>query len=219
MPTNSIDQSSAEQTFEQFKSAQTARDETLANIELSKATLAESKAQRDQAEIAVKVAEAKADSAEADRRQTAAMLDYTKIKAPFDGVVTHRNVDAGWLVQIPSGAMPAAPLFVVTRTDTVRVFLDVPEADAAQVRDGMAAQVRIAALQDQEFNGQVTRSSYTLDTQSRTLHAEIDLPNPKGLLRPGLYAVIKMMIERPGAADVAPLRPANARRSAGRDVR
>ena len=151
MPTNSIDQSSAEQTFEQFKSAQTAHDETLANIELSKATLAESKAQRDQAESAVKVAEAKADSAEADRRQTAAMLDYTKIKSPFDGVVTQRNVDAGWLVQIPSGAVPAAPLFVVTRTDTVRIFLDIPEADAAQVRDGMAAQVRIAALQDQEF--------------------------------------------------------------------
>ena len=199
LPSNSIDRSSAEQIFQQLKSAETGRDETLASIEVSKATLVESKAQRDQAESAVKVAEAKADSAEADRRQTAALLDYTKIKAPFDGVVTRRNVDAGWLVQTPSGATPAAPLFVVTRTDTVRVFLDAPEADAAQVRDGMAAQVRVAALQDQEFSGRVTRSSYALDNQSRTLHAEIDLPNPQGLLRPGLYATIKLTVERPGA--------------------
>ena len=83
------------------------------------------------------MAEAKADSAEADRKQTAALLGYTKIKAPFDGVITRRNVDAGWLVQVPAGSAPAAPLFVETRMDTVRVFMDVPEADAAQVADGM----------------------------------------------------------------------------------
>ena len=145
------------------------------------------------------MAEAKADSAEADRKQTAALLDYTKIKAPFDGVVTRRNVDIGWLVQAPTGAAPAAPLFVEDRTDTVRVFLDVPEADAAQVADGMPARVRVQALQEQEFSGRVTRSSYVLDNQARTLHAEIDLPNSDGRLRPGLYAVARLTVERPGA--------------------
>ncbi len=199
LPSAAVDQSSAEQTFQQFKSAETARDETRANIELSKATLGESKAQRDQAASAVKVAEAKADSAEADRRETAAMLDYTKIKAPFDGVVTRRNVDAGWLVQVPTGGAPGAPLFVEARMDIVRVFMDVPEADAAQVRDGMPAQVRVQALQDQEFSGRVARSSFVLDNQARTLHTEIDLPNADGRLRPGLYAIARLTIERPGA--------------------
>ncbi len=199
LPSGSIDRSSAEQTFQQFKSAEAARDETRASIELSKATLGESKAQRDQAVSAVKVAEAKADSAEADRKQTAALVDYTKIKAPFDGVVTRRNVDAGWLVQAPTGAAPGAPLFVVAEMDTVRVFMDVPEADAAQVADGMPARVRVQALQDQEFSGKVARSSYALDNQARTLHAEIDLPNPDGRLRPGLYAVARLTVERPGA--------------------
>ncbi len=199
LPTAAVDQSSAEQTFQQFKSAEAARDENRASIELSKATLGESKAQRDQAVSAIKVAEAKADSAEADRKQTAAMLEYTKIKAPFDGVITRRNVDAGWLVQVPAGAAPGAPLFVETRMDTVRVFMDVPEADAAQVTNGMAAQVRVQALQDQEVSGRVTRSSYVLDNQARTLHTEIDLPNADGRLRPGQYAVARLTIERPGA--------------------
>ena len=199
LPSASIDQSSAEQTFQQFKSAEAARDETRASIELSKATLGESKAQRDQAASAVTVAQAKADSAEADRKQTAALLDYTKIKAPFDGVVTRRTVDAGWLVQAPTGATPGAPLFVEARTDVVRVFVDVPEADAAQVADGMSAQVRVQSLQDQEFSGRVARSSFALDNQARTLHTEIDLPNADGRLRPGQYAVARLTVERPGA--------------------
>ena len=196
---SAIDESSAEQTFQQLKSAESARDESHASVELARATLAESQAQRDQAETAVKVAEAEADSAEADRKQTAALLGYTKIKAPFDGVVTRRNVDTGWLVQAPAGSAPPAPLFVLARTDVVRVFLDVPEADAAQVHDGMEAHVRVQALQDQEFTGQVTRSSFVLDNQARTLHTEIDLPNADGRLRPGLYAVARLTVERAGA--------------------
>lgn len=59
--------------------------------------------------------------------------------------------------------------------------------------------MRVQSLQDQEFSGRVTRSSYALDDQARTLHAEIDLPNPDGRLRPGLYAVARLTVERPGA--------------------
>jgi len=199
LPSNSIDQSTAEQTFQQFKSAESALNESRASVDLAKATLAESQAQRDQALTAVPVAEATAQSAEADRKQTAAMLEYTHITAPFDGVVTRRGVDTGWLVQAPAGSAPGAPLFTVARTDVVRVFLDVPEADAAQVRDGMAAAVRVQSLQEQEFAGTVTRSSYVLDDQARTLHTEIDLPNPDGRLRPGQYAVARLTVERPGA--------------------
>ena len=196
---NAVDRSSAEQTFQQYQSAESALRESRANVELARATLAESDAQRDQAQTAVPVAEAKAESAEADRKQTAAMVGYTKITAPFDGVVTRRGVDPGWLVQAPTGSAPGAPLFTVARTDVVRVFLDVPEADAAQIRDGMTATVRVQSLQDQEFVGKVARSSYVLDDQARTLHTEIDLPNPDGRLRPGQYAVARLTVERSGA--------------------
>ena len=62
----------------------------------------------------------------------------------------------------------------------------------------MPAQVRVQALQEQEFSGRVARSSYVLDNQARTLHTEIDLPNADGRLRPGLYAVARLTVERPG---------------------
>jgi multidrug efflux pump subunit AcrA (membrane-fusion protein) len=197
IPTGSAAQSSLDETLDAFKSAESARAENRANIQLATAAVAESKAQRDRSAAGVQVAEARARAADADRRHTAALLDYTTIRAPFDGVVSKRTAEVGQLVQPPAAA-GAAPLFVVTRTDPVRIFVEVPEADAPLVADGTPAVVRVQALQDQRFEGRVTRTSWVLDTQSRTLRAQIDLPNPDGRLRPGLYATARITVERPG---------------------
>jgi multidrug efflux pump subunit AcrA (membrane-fusion protein) len=198
LPTGGATQSDMDATTDSFKSAEAARDENRANIQLATAAVDASKAQRDQAAASVKVAQARTRAADADRRHTLAMLDYTQVRAPFDGVVTRRAVDVGHLVQPPSTA-GTAPLFVVTRTDPVRIFVEVPEADAALVKDGTPAVVRVQALQEQEFAGRVTRSSFVLDAQSRTLRAQIDLPNADGRLRPGMYATARLTVERPGA--------------------
>jgi multidrug efflux pump subunit AcrA (membrane-fusion protein) len=198
-----LDQATHDSTFDQYKSAEAARGETKANVELTKAARAESAAQLDQAASAIKVAEAQLQSAEADRQRTAAMLTYTEIRAPFDGVVTKRNVDTGHLVQSSgsggSGTSGGVPLFVVVRTDPLRVFVDVPEAVAGLVKDGMSARVRVQALQEQEFEGKVTRTSWALDNRTRTLRAQIDLPNKDGVLRPGMYASAVVTVERPAA--------------------
>ncbi len=197
VPSGSATQSTFEETADAFKSAEAARAENRANIQFATAAVAESKAQRDRAEAGVEVAEARARAADADRRHTAAMLDYTTIRAPFDGVVSKRNAEVGQLVQPPAGA-GAAPLFVVTRTDPVRIFVEVPEADAPLVADGTPAVVRVQALQDRQFEGRVARTSWVVDNQSRTLRTQIDLPNPEGRLRPGLYATAQITVERPG---------------------
>jgi HlyD family secretion protein len=197
IPTGSAAQSNLEETADTFKSAEAAREENRAAILLAGAAVAESKAQRDRAAAGVKVAEARTRAADADRGHTVAMLEYTTIHAPFDGVVSKRNTDVGQLVQPPSGA-GAVPLFVVTRTDPVRIFVEVPEADAPLVTDGTPAVVRVQALQDRQFEGRVTRSSWVVDTQSRTLRVQIDLPNRDGRLRPGLYASAEITVERPG---------------------
>src|SRR5262249_44652177 len=76
--------------------------------------------------------------------------------------------------------------------------VEVPEADAPLVADGTPAVVRVQALQDSKFEGRVARTSWVLDSQSRTLRAQIDLPNPDGRLRPGLYATATITVERPG---------------------
>ena len=95
-----------------------------------------------------------------------------------------------------SGA--AAPIYVVDRTDIVRIFVDIPEQDANYVRIGTKAAVRAKAYRDHLIQASVTRTSWALNVKSRTLRAEIDLPNPGSQLLPGMYAYAKVIIERPG---------------------
>ena len=87
---------------------------------------------------------------------------------------------------------------MVDRTDIVRIFVDIPEQDANYVHIGTKATVLAKAYRDQPIPGTVTRTSWALNMKSRTLRAEIDLPNPGSQLLPGMYAYAKVIIERPG---------------------
>ncbi len=89
-----------------------------------------------------------------------------------------------------------APIYIVARTDLVRIYVDVPEIDANHVSAGTEARVRIQALDNTEIPGNVTRTSWALNVQSRTLRAEIDLPNPDAKLLPGMYAYAMVLIKR-----------------------
>ncbi len=95
-----------------------------------------------------------------------------------------------------SGA--AAPIYVVDRTDVVRIFVDIPEQDANYVHIGSRASVLVQAYRDEPIEGTVTRTSWALNIKSRTLRAEIDLPNTGSQLLPGMYAYAEVVIERPG---------------------
>ena len=87
---------------------------------------------------------------------------------------------------------------MVDRTDIVRIFVDIPEQDANYVHIGTKATVLAKGYRDQPIPGSVTRTSWALNVKSRTLRAEIDLPNPNSQLLPGMYAYAKVIIERPG---------------------
>ena len=200
LPSRSVTQQSVDEVYDQMKSSEAALDESRASIRLATAARDESAALRDQAESSVKVAEAKVQVAEADRSHSAAILGYAEVRAPFDGVVTSRQLDTGRYVQPPNDASSGGlPLFVVVRTDPVRVFVDVPETAAAQVQCGTRARIRVQALQEQELEGRVTRFSWVLDDHTRTLRTQIDLPNADGRLRPGMYVSAVLSLERPGA--------------------
>jgi RND family efflux transporter MFP subunit len=203
LTTRSIDQTTADATLDQFKSAESALAEIKAAIESAKAAHDESGAKLEQAKVDVRVAEATRRVAQADRKQTAALWAYREIRAPFNGTVTRRGVDRGAFLQPSvSGTAGGTPLFVVVRSDTVRVFIDVPEAEATAVKPGAVATVRVPALQEQEFTGRVSRSSVALDPQSRTLRTQIDVPNADGRLRVGLYVSARITSERDGALTV-----------------
>jgi RND family efflux transporter MFP subunit len=182
------------------------RDETRSKLEAARAALDENKALLRSAEAAINEAKARLDKARADAtaagasvavakaeaRRSDAMLGYARITAPFDGMVTRRNVDTGALT-VPGGS--AVPLLVVARIDRVTVSVAVPEADAALVGAGDEAKVRIPALGGRVVTGKVTRTSWALDDASRTLRAEVDLPNEDGTLRPGLYVNTTIIAE------------------------
>jgi RND family efflux transporter MFP subunit len=151
----------------------------------------------------VKVAKSKLRVAESDRRHTEEMLKYSRISAPFAGIVTKRSVDLGHLVQPPTaGTSSTAPLMILERIDMVRVFVEVPEANAAGVSPGVSVQVRVPGLREQEFSGKVVRTSGTLDVHGRTLRAQIDLQNPDNRLRPGHFVSARIESVQPGSLTI-----------------
>lgn len=184
----------ADETEQQFKSADAARREIAAKIKSAQAKLSESAANIEKAEADLDAAKSKHKVAQADEQKTLALLSYATLRAPFDGVITERHLDTGHLVQ-PSGAS-GRPLFVVVRADTVRIYLDVPEADAGFIAADSPAKVKIPSLSAVAFEGKVARTSWTLQAASRTLRTEIDVPNPDGRLRPGMYATAEIEVAR-----------------------
>jgi RND family efflux transporter MFP subunit len=118
------------------------------------------------------------------------MMEYSSIKAPFAGVVTHRNVAPGDLVRNSAMFSTAKPLFVLAKTDVLRISVAVPERDAVWVDQGDPAKIKFSALPGKVFKGAVARTAGSLDPQTRSLAVEIDLPNKDGALLPGMYGTV-----------------------------
>lgn len=159
-------------------------DEARAKEGVSSATVETGKAK-------VKLAEADYAAAKAESARLQALLEYDKIVAPFDCVVTRRLVNPGDLVQ-GATATRGSPLFTCQEIDVVRVFADAPEAAAAAIRPGLAVEIKLSGPAARTINGQVTRVASALDSATRTMRIEIDVPNPDGKLLPGMYAQVTL---------------------------
>ena len=120
--------------------------------------------------------------------------DYASVTAPFDGVITQRNVDVGSLVQ--DNATNGAFMFEIMREDVIRVSAYVPQDAAVGVAPGVDAVVRVPELPDRPFRGTVTRIADALQPGTRTLLTEVDIPNPDGALTPGIYCTVEFHIPR-----------------------
>jgi RND family efflux transporter MFP subunit len=150
----------------------------------------------DRANADVTAAEAHVEVARANRDHARTMLDFARIPAPFDGVVTARNLSVGDLVQ-PGGTVKGQPLYVVQQIDPVRVFVNVPGVDAAWIKNGDRVIFRVQGAGGEAYEGRVTRNARALNPQSRTLRTEIDVPNPKGTLLPGMYVQAAITVQHP----------------------
>jgi RND family efflux transporter MFP subunit len=120
--------------------------------------------------------------------------DYASVVAPFDGVITQRNVDVGSLVQ--GNATSGTFMFEIMQEDVIRVMVFVPQDAAFGVAPGIEAILRVPELPDRDFPGKVTRIADALQPGTRTLLTEIDIPNPDGALTPGIYCMIELRIPR-----------------------
>jgi RND family efflux transporter MFP subunit len=119
---------------------------------------------------------------------------YQRVVAPFDGVVTQRNIDVGSLVQ--ADATSGTFMFTLTRSDVMRIQLYVPQDAAIGVKKGIDAVLRVPELPGRSFAGTVTRTADALDPATRTLLTEIDVPNPDGVLSPGIYGTVELQVPR-----------------------
>jgi multidrug efflux pump subunit AcrA (membrane-fusion protein) len=203
-----VDKQVLDESQKQLKSNRAERDAAQTAIVAAEATELARKADYAKSQVDVDAAKARAKVSQADAQRLAALVKYTRITAPYDGVVVVRNANTGDFVRPGSGdqstprgigdqsASRGSPIYVVARTDIVRIYVDVSEKDANFVKKGTKARVRVQALADTEIEASLTRTSWALNVQSRTLRTEIDIPNRDGRLRPGMYAYGMVLIDR-----------------------
>ena len=184
-----IDQSIFDEARKKLDNAQAAWAAREAKWKAAKAAVEESSAKIARAQAEVQVAEARVAVAEVDLQRTQALLQSAQISAPFDGVVTRRSVDVGAFSRAAEQGN-AGPLLTVARTDRVRVVVQVPQANIAQITKGTPATVRCNALAGKQFEGIVSRLAQSFDPETRTLRAEIGLLNPDGRLLPGMFGTV-----------------------------
>jgi RND family efflux transporter MFP subunit len=150
-------------------------------------------------QAAVGVAQSNIAAQEALIRVLRQQKAYQSVVAPFDGIITQRNVDIGSLVQAGSTFM-----FTLMQSDVIRTQVYVPQDAAFGVAVGVDAVVRVPENPDRTFPGKVTRFAHALAPGTRTLLTEIDIPNPDGALRPGLYVTVELHIPRKNPAVMVP---------------
>ena len=177
--------------------------ETKQNADNTRLGLAGSQAALVASQAAVKVAQANLGAQFATVKRLQQLTAYEDVTAPYDGVITSRSVDTGDLVSADNNGATNV-LFTLARDDVLRVQIDVPQSGAVGIRDGLDAQVMVQELPGRVFSGKVSRSAAALNQASRTMQSEVDVPNPDGALRPGLYVTVKIGVPRTAPGVVIP---------------
>jgi RND family efflux transporter MFP subunit len=143
-------------------------------------------------------------SSAANVRRLEELKSFQKVYAPFTGVVTQRNIDIGTLINAGNGGT-SQQLFYLAQTDPMRVYVNVPEANAPSIHKGLVAYLELTQYPGQKFQGEVVRTAEAIDMATRTLLTEVDVPNKDGLLLPGGYAQVHLQVHVSGAGLEVPV--------------
>lgn len=182
-----------------------ARGQLAASLELAKSSAARweelrksdavSQQEVDERKAAVTQQTASLAAADANIRRLEELASYRKIYAPFDGVITKRNVDKGAL--ITAGNTAAQQLFYLAQTSPLRVFVALPEAYASSITAGMSAWLEVPKYPGRKIDGKVSRTAAVIDPATRTLLTQIDVPNADAALMPGAYVQVHIKVSVP----------------------
>jgi RND family efflux transporter MFP subunit len=198
---------------QQLMQARAVLAQTEANLRLAKITAGRyldliashsvSQQEVDQANQNTAMLTASSQAAAADVQRLEQLQQFEKVSAPFDGIITVRNIDIGDLINAGSSGT-GKEMFRMSRIDTLRIFVNVPEDYSGSIRPGVAAKLSIAGFPGKEFPARVTRYAHAVDAYSRTMRTELDVPNSTGALLPGAYASATFSLRSPIAPLILP---------------
>ena len=209
---------------QQLSQAIAARQQAAASLQLAASTMerwealrkkdAVSQQELDERRSNAAQAKANLNAAEANVERLRQTAGFKRVVAPFSGVITKRNVDTGDLIDAGGGA--GRTMFILSQTDPLRVYVNVPQTYAQRVKPGQEVNVTQSELLGQVFKGQVARTAAAIDTSTRTMQIEVTLPNREGLLMPGAYVQVSLPLQASKALTI----PTNAMmiRGAGMSV-
>jgi RND family efflux transporter MFP subunit len=188
---------------QQLQVAQADLKSAQANLDLANTTsdrytnlLKTNSVSKQETDVAVSDAAAKTaavDASMASVRRLEQLQSFEKVYAPFDGIVTARNIDIGGLIQAGENITPKE-LFHLASIQKIRVFVSVPEAYSTSIKQGDKATLTLDEYPDKSFIGTVARNSNAIDLATRTLNVEVDIDNPKGELLPGAYVFVHFKV-------------------------
>jgi RND family efflux transporter MFP subunit len=166
-------------------------------------------AQVDAGQASLEAAQSQLSVARAKLVHDQSLFDYSKITAPFSGVVTERYANLGTLVQAGTGSSTQAmPIVRLSEDDLFRLVIPVPESYVRYIRVGDRVDVRVPSL-DRTFPGRVARFSVDVREDTRTMHTEVDVENPQRVLLPGLYADAELSLDRKNDVPTVPVQALN----------
>lgn len=184
--------------YTRLEQASEARPGLIAAQELddSQAKDKEAEAQVESSRAALAEAQSQLSAAHANLDRLSAMEAYSHISAPFAGVVTKRYADTGALIQAGTTSdTQSMPVVRLAEWSLLRLVVPVPESAVPQLHLGTVVQVHVSAL-NRDFAGEVARFADALSDQTRTMHTEIDVENPEGTLKEGMYAEVKLLLQQ-----------------------
>ena len=191
-----VDERAADEKQEDFESARAGEEVSVAAVRTAEGQLARAVAGLEKARADLDVARSRQRVAEAGEAQARILAAYVDLISPYDGVITRRSFHRGAFVRSAAEG-DGPPVLSVARTDLMRVVVYVPDRDVPFVDRGDEAIVRFDALPGEIFRGKVSRYSDLEYSVNRTMRVEIDLPNPTGRLREGMYGPVTILLEPP----------------------